>query len=689
MTQQELENLVKSASDKMRSDDNTKGVTKYLEHFSWLLFLRLFEQVEDQAEMVAEMDKRSYERTVSGDYRWSAWTQRDLTGPELVDFVTTELLPHLRQLAGTPEREKVAEIFNAVSAVMKSGYVLAEVIAVIDKVSFATVADYHAMSVIYERLLAEMGGDASWSGEFYTPRPVVELMVAVTRPKLKERIYDPCSGSCGFLVSTFEHIKGGADTLAERALLQQGTLFGKEAGELPFLLGTMNMMLHGILAPNNLRTNTLEEDVSTVAPDAQYDVVLTNPPFGGRENPQVQQNFQLHTSATEVLFLQHIVAMTRGEGRVAVVAPDGVLFDDETAFKGLRRKLLTDCNLHTIVRLPVGAFPNTPHQRLNLLFFDRKGPSQGVWFYEHLVPENRRHLKHPRYNKSNPLCFEELEPLLAWWDAREPNDHAWYVPADEIEAETLDLDLHHPDRPPKLDVVMPSELRMEIDETSEALRDFVGEIVGAGQELDGALAAAQELVSLDSLGVKVNPENHDPREDGDGEFLYVDLSAVDRGAIAMPEPLANAKAPSRARRVVRTGDVLFSMVRSYLRGHAVIPEALDGAIASTGFAVLCPPEGVLPDWLLLQLLAPRLVQQCLVAKGAHYPALRVDQVKALTVPVPPSEDSQQQLVDEVWPRVSAIRTSRLGVVDRLTELLDSIKDSEFSLLALGDGPSDG
>ena len=173
MTQQELENLVKTASDKMRSDDNTKGVAKYLENFSWLLFLRLFEHVEDQAEMVAALDRRSFERTVGGDYRWSAWTQRDLTGPDLVEFVTDDLLPHLRGLAGTPERDKVAEIFNAVTTVMKSGYVLAEVIAIIDKVTFATSDDYHAMSVIYERLLAEMGGDASWSGEFYTPRPVV------------------------------------------------------------------------------------------------------------------------------------------------------------------------------------------------------------------------------------------------------------------------------------------------------------------------------------------------------------------------------------------------------------------------------------------------------------------------------------------------------------------------------------
>jgi hypothetical protein len=329
----------------------------------------------------------------------------------------------------------------------------------------------------------------------------------------------------------------------------------------------------------------------------------------------------------------------------------------------------------------VGAFPNTPHQRLNLLFFDRAGPTQGIWFYEHLVPESRRHLKHPRYNKSNPLRFEELEPLIAWWDAREANEHAWYVPAEAIDAATFDLDLHHPDRPPKLDVVMPNELRMEIDETAEALRDFVNEIVGAGQELDGTLSGAQDVVTLDGLHVQVNPENHDPRSDGDGEFLYVDLSAVDRGAIVMPEPIPTAQAPSRARRVVHAGDVLFSTVRPYLRGHAVIPQALHGAIASTGFAVLRPPDGLLPEWLLVQLLAPPLIQQCLVAKGAHYPALRVDQVKALQIPVPPDKDAQQHVVDEVWPRVSAIRTARLGVADRLTELLDSIRDSEFSLLA--------
>ncbi|MCA1699815.1 MAG: type I restriction-modification system subunit M [Actinobacteria bacterium] len=406
MDQKQLENLVRRASDKMRSDDNTKGVSKYLEHFSWLLFLKVFEQVEDAAEMVAKINNESFERAIEGDDRWSVWTKKELTGPELVEFVTDDLLPNLRSLSGTPHKEKVAQMFGAVTTVMKSGFVLAEVVDIIDQVKFDSAADYHAMSVIYERLLSEMGSDASWSGEFYTPRSVVELMVTVTAPQLREVVYDPCSGSCGFLVSAYEKVKPRAKTIEERELLQEHTIFGREAGELPFLLGTMNMMLHGLLVPNNVRTNTLEADVRNVSPDDQVDVVMTNPPFGGRENPQVQQNFPIRSSATELLFLQHVIATLKPTGRCAIVAPDGVLFDDDNAFRLVRRKMLQDCNLHTLVRLPVGSFPNTPHQRLNLLFFDREGPTGGIWFYEHLVPEARRHTG--RYTKRFPLRFEEF-----------------------------------------------------------------------------------------------------------------------------------------------------------------------------------------------------------------------------------------------------------------------------------------
>lgn len=307
MTQTELVNLIKSASNKMRADDNTKGTAKYLEHFSWLLFLKVYESVEDERALMAQIDGRAFDRVIQGEYRWSEWTKAGLTGDQLTSFITDDLFSYLRGLAGTPEAEKVAELFQGVTAVMKSGYVLAEVVDIIDNVDFHASDDYHSMSVLYETLLSQMGADSGWSGEFYTPRPIVEFMTNVVDPQLGETVYDPCSGSCGFLVTAYEHMRQREATVKDHELLQHATYFGQESGELPFLLGTMNMMLHGVLAPNVTRRNTLEQDVRSIKPNEQHDVILTNPPFGGKENPQVQQNFPLKSTSTQLLFMQHIL----------------------------------------------------------------------------------------------------------------------------------------------------------------------------------------------------------------------------------------------------------------------------------------------------------------------------------------------------------------------------------------------
>jgi type I restriction enzyme M protein len=234
MTEAELIRLVKSASNKMRADDNTKGTPKYLEHFSWLLFLKVHESVEEERELLAAVDGRGYERVVGGDYRWSQWTTRGLTGDDLVTFITGDLFPHLKGLAGTPEAEKVSEVLRGITTVMKSGYVLAEVIEIINEVDFRGADDYHAMSVIYESLLAQMGADAGWSGEYYTPRPIVEFMTDVVEPTLEESVYDPCAGSCGFLVAAFERARSLASTVSDQQRLECCLCTGRRLGSSRF-----------------------------------------------------------------------------------------------------------------------------------------------------------------------------------------------------------------------------------------------------------------------------------------------------------------------------------------------------------------------------------------------------------------------------------------------------------------------
>ncbi|EMY35749.1 N-6 DNA methylase, partial [Arthrobacter crystallopoietes BAB-32] len=225
------------------------GTTKYLEHFSWLLFLRVFEELENEREEEALIDGKPFQRVIDQEHSWSTWTRAGNTGSALIQYIQGELLPYLQELAGSPTADKIAQIFTGVTTVMKSGYVLAEVVDVINKVDFHGSEDYHAMSVIYETLLAEMGTEAGWSGEFYTPRPIVDFMTWAVDPKLGETVYDPFAGSSGFLISPYEFLKDNEITVADLERLQHETLFGQESGELPFLLGTMNMILHGSRPP--------------------------------------------------------------------------------------------------------------------------------------------------------------------------------------------------------------------------------------------------------------------------------------------------------------------------------------------------------------------------------------------------------------------------------------------------------
>lgn len=438
MTLEELQLKIKRASDKMRADDNTKNALKYLEQLTWLLFLKAFEAVEDDRALRAEIAGEDYKQIIPAGISWSTWTKRGLTGEPLIRFVHEELLPTLRDLRGAPQARQIAELFGGVTTVMKSGYSLAEVIAIVDEVDFHAPEQFHTMSVVYETLLAQTA-DAGWSGEFYTPRPVVELMVEVVNPTIGETVYDPCSGSAGFLVAASEYIKPQARTSEQLNWLRAESVYGQEAGELAALVGTMNLLLHGVDDPKNVRQNTLEQDIRNVSPADQRDVILTNPPFGGSENPQVQQNFPARSAATELLFLQHCLAKLARAGRGGIVLPDGVLYRAEGAFNAVRRRLLTEYRVTGIVRLPTGVFPQAADTRTNLIFFDNAGVTGEIRYYQIHPPRGKR-----SYSKTNPLTREGLLGALSWIKDGEADDNSWVVDISELDPSGYNLDIPWP-----------------------------------------------------------------------------------------------------------------------------------------------------------------------------------------------------------------------------------------------------
>lgn len=465
--QAKLAAVIKSARDAMRKDAGLNGDLDRIPQLAWLLFLKAFDGLEENRE-VTEHDFRP---AIESPYRWRDWAAdpNGMTGEALLSFINAELLPYLRSLSGTgahDPRDVLAAVFKETNNRMLSGYLLRDVINKINEINFASADDIHTMAHLYESMLREMRDAAGDSGEFYTPRPVIRFMVQQVDPKLGEIILDPACGTGGFLVEALEHVSPMVKTATQRRSLHDN-LRGIEKKPLPYLLGMMNLVLHGVDQPNITRGNALARPITQISRAERVDVVLTNPPFGGEEEKSIQANFpsDKQTAETAWLFLQLVIRRLKDRGRCGIVVPNAVLFADGVGAK-IKKQLLEECNLRTIVRLPDGVFEPYTAIPSNLLFFEKSGRTKEVWFYEISPPEGRK-----KYSKTKPMLFEEFEPCQAWWDVRVENEQAWRVPIADIEASNYNLDLRNPNRPDDLAHRAPKELLAEL---IEAERQVLG-----------------------------------------------------------------------------------------------------------------------------------------------------------------------------------------------------------------------
>jgi len=457
-TAQQLSALIKSARDILRKDKGLNGDVDRLPLLTWVMFLKFLDDLESVHEQEAELDAKIYQPIVETPYRWRDWAAREdgVTGEELLAFINQDetirpdgqrgkgLFAYLRGLAGEGEkgsqREVVANVFKGVQNRMVSGFLLRDIINKINGIHFNSSEEVHTLSHLYESMLREMRDAAGDSGEFYTPRPVVRFMVQVSDPKLGETLLDPACGTGGFLVEAYDHLLQQVVTPDDRRILQRETLSGQEAKPLPYMLVQMNLLLHGLEAPQIAYGNTLERRISEIGHSERIDVILTNPPFGGEEEAGIKANFpaNMQTSETALLFLQLIMRKLRVAGfgserggRAAVVVPNGILFGDGVCAT-IKEELLKEFNLHTIVRLPQGVFAPYTDIPANLLFFERGGPTETIWYYEQPLPEGRK-----KYSKTAPLQYEELEPALNWWRNREETPQAWQIDFAGKRAEAL------------------------------------------------------------------------------------------------------------------------------------------------------------------------------------------------------------------------------------------------------------
>ena len=491
-TAQQLSALIKSVRQILRKDKGLNGDADRLPLLTWVMFLKFLDDLEIRREEEAAMNGEAYEPLIEVPYRWRDWAARPdgINGDELLAFLNQDKAPgpdgkrrqglfaYLRSLADREtnggQRRVISNVFKGVQNRMVSGYLLRDVINKINQIHFNSSEEVHTLSHLYESMLREMRDAAGDSGEFYTPRPVVRFMVQVTDPQLGETVLDPACGTGGFLVEAFDHlnqqVKG--DT-KKRELLHQATLYGQEAKPLPYMLAEMNLLLHGLEAPQIAYGNTLTQRLNEIGHNQRVDVVLTNPPFGGEEEAGIKANFppDKQTSETALLFLQYIMRMLRHKeapvpahgrlrkagraergGRAAVVVPNGTLFGDGVAAL-IKEQLLKEFNLHTIVRLPQGVFSPYTDIPANLMFFERGGPTKDIWYYEIPLPEGRK-----KYSKTVPMQFEEFADCLAWWKKRKEGSQAWKVKASEVARRGYNLDLKNPNAKQGVEHVPPAEL---------------------------------------------------------------------------------------------------------------------------------------------------------------------------------------------------------------------------------------
>lgn len=445
-----FEQAFKSIDDILWKEAGCTTELDYTEQSSWLLFLKYLDALEQDRASEAELEGKRYEFIIDKPYRWDIWaTPKDKTGkldhnkaktgPDLIEFVNGKLFPYLQSFkakaSGSNTIEyKVGEIFAEIKNRIASGYNLREIIDVIDTLRFRSQAEKHELSHLYEAKIKNMGNAGRNGGEYYTPRPLIRAMIKVVEPAIGERIYDGACGSAGFLCEAFDFMRQTKGlTTKQMKVLQERTFYGKEKKSLAYVIATMNMILHGIDAPNLIHTNTLTENLADIQEKDRYDVILANPPFGGGERKEVQQNFPIRSGETAYLFLQHFIKSLKAGGRAAIVIKNTFLSNGDA--KGLRKKLLDECNLYTVLDCPSGTFLGAGVKTV-VLFFEKGKPTKKIWYYQ-LDPGRS-------LGKTNSLNDDDLVEFVALQKKRTDSPKSWTVNVADLDAATFDLSAKNP-----------------------------------------------------------------------------------------------------------------------------------------------------------------------------------------------------------------------------------------------------
>ena len=465
-----FENIFKSLDDVLRKEAGCTTELDYTEQASWLLFLKYLDDMEQERAVEAELQGKKYTYILDKPHRWESWAapkgkdgnldhNAAMTGDDLRDFVNQNLFPYLhgfkQKATGANTIEyKIGEIFGEIKNKIQSGYNMREIIDSIDELRFRSQTEKHELSQLYEEKIKRMGNAGRNGGEYYTPRPLIRAIIRVVKPKIGEKIYDGACGSAGFLCEAFVYMTSkGNLTTKDLGTLQDRTFYGKEKKSLAYVIAIMNMILHGIDAPNIIHTNTLSENLADIQEKDRYNVVLANPPFGGQERKEVQQIFPIRTGETAFLFLQHFIKSLKAGGRGGVVIKNTFLSNTDNASVSLRKLLLESCNLHTVLDCPGGVFQGAGVKTI-VLFFEKGAPTRKIWYYQ-LDPGRN-------LGKTNPLNDDDLTEFVKLQKTHADSPNSWSVDAKSVNPTTFDLSVKNPNCGEKITYRSPAAIMDEI-----------------------------------------------------------------------------------------------------------------------------------------------------------------------------------------------------------------------------------
>ena len=696
----DIQNKIDRITDILRRDDGISGAMHYTEQISWILFLKFLNDFEINKADEAILKGKEYEYVIRKDLRWENWAcpkdekgkldvKRALTGSDLIEFVNKTLFDYLEKFKNNTNdpksiKYKIGAIFEFLDNRIASGHTLREVLDIIDSLDFQSSSELFELSHIYENLLKGMGSDGGNSGEFYTPRAIIKAMVETVNPQVGETIYDGAVGSAGFLVEAFEFMtspkKKEKLSATDWETIQTNTFYGQEKTSLGYVMGMMNMILHGIESPNVYKGNTLTQNIRDFQEKDRHNIILANPPFGGKEKTQIQQNFPVETNATEMLFIQHFMKMLKLEGRASIIIPEGVLFQVNSAFKKVKQDLLEGFNVHTIVSLPSGVFLPYSGVKTNILYFDRNGSTSKIWYYEVNPPY--------KLTKNKPLLYEHLSEFVELYKNPKKRNHTnhklneefndWTVSVTEII--DFDLSARNPHKIVELEHLTPESLLSEIKKNDLQISSHLLEIESSMVSILNNEFSRLNYPEIPIKNLIENTKNINPiTEYEDKSITYIDISSINssNNTIESPKIIIGANAPSRARKNVKIGDVIFATTRPNLKNIAIVNENYLNPIASTGFCVLRPKKNELNNEFLFYFLISEKVQEYIkpFIKGAQYPAISDKDLLNIKIPHP-AIDIQIKVVNKIKQLLENIQS----ITEIQNKKLDNLKALKSSLL---------